>query len=112
MMIRFFSGSVAIAMNLFHDLHPVAAQTYAFQCIEPAAPIVPDSGQLMIEYKNEIEADFQRYFSEVTEYTACLSAAQSTAFTEAKAGWQAYQAFRDQAADPRPGISPEPMPDP
>lgn len=87
------------------------AQTYAFQCVEPVAPIVPDSAELAVEYRREIEADFQRYFSEVTDYSTCLSAAQSTAFTEAKIGWEAYRAFRAQAGDPAPDISSEPLPD-
>lgn len=92
---------------------PVAtAGTYAHQCTEPVQPLVPNNEELTLKYKAEIEADFQRYFSEVTDYSTCLSAAQSTAFTEATIGWEAYRTFRAQAGDPAPDISSEPLQDP
>lgn len=89
---------------------PARAGTYAFQCVEPIEALVPDDEHLATEYSEEIEADFQRYFSEVTDYSACLSAAQSTAFSDARKGWEAYRAFRAQAGDPAPYISPELLP--
>lgn len=94
--------SAAFALTIL-SAAPGTAQTYAWQCAEPIPPTVPQSAELQVEFRKEIEDDFQRYFSAVTDYSNCLAAAQATAYDDAKTGWLAYRSFRDQVGDPTPG---------
>jgi len=68
-------------------------------CLPPEAPIGTDAA-LVAEYRPEILADYERYFSESSAYIACLDEARGQAMAELSARVADYQTLFSSTARP------------
>ncbi|NJM81177.1 MAG: hypothetical protein HC844_00635 [Tabrizicola sp.] len=58
-----------------------------------SAPGVPSTDlpdEVLVEYRAEIGAEFEAYFSSITEHIACLDEERARAMDEARAATEAY----------------------
>ncbi|AUH66816.1 hypothetical protein [Paracoccus zhejiangensis] len=62
-------------------------------CIPPDHPIVPESDDLLVEYAEIIEEEFEIYFKEITTYFDCMDRSRHEAFLLAQRRTGAYQNF-------------------
>ncbi|MFD1797909.1 hypothetical protein FQV27_17870 [Paracoccus aurantiacus] len=66
-------------------------------CLPPAEPIVPIDDATFSEYADLIAEEFERYFSEVSPYIACLDAVRQHTFARAREISEQHRAFWDRA---------------
>ena len=66
-------------------------------CIPPREPFVPADDAAFGEYADLVADDFERYFSEVRPYIACLDAARQDAFARAREVSAQHEAFWKRA---------------
>ena len=69
---------------------PAAAQPELIRCLPPEAPMTELSAEVLDEYRTEIAAEFEAYFSSVTEHIACLDEERARVMDEARAATEAY----------------------
>jgi hypothetical protein len=69
---------------------PAAAQPEAIRCLPPEAPMTELPVDVLAEYRTEIAAEFEAYFSSVTEHIACLDEERARVLDEARAATEAY----------------------
>lgn len=82
---------MAAAAILLLFIHPAFAQ--APTCIPPEEPFAPADDAAFGEYADLVAEDFERYFSEVWPYIACLDAARQDAFARAREASALQEAF-------------------
>lgn len=66
-------------------------------CDPPVAPFLPESDATFKEYADLINQDFERYFTEVSRYSACLNNAHAELMAEAEAVSQLHRQFLERA---------------
>lgn len=66
------------------------AQAVMLHCLPPEPPIAALPDTALVEYRSEIAAEFEAYFSAVTDYIACLDDERSRTMDEARATTEAY----------------------
>ena len=98
---------LAAAAILLLFIHPAFAQ--APLCIPPEEPFVPADDAFFGEYGDLVAEDFERYFSEVGPYIACLDAARQDAFDRAREVSAQHEAFWKRADEM--GLTEEVAPD-
>jgi hypothetical protein len=79
-------GSDFLAVTLGFGLLISAAQASGTGQPLCLAPLSPDQGltsDVMREYRAELRAEFESYFSDVTSYVACIDAERERVLTEA-----------------------------
>lgn len=76
------------------------------ECLPPAGPIGTDPA-LVAEYRPEILADYERYFSESSTYITCLDAARGQAMAELSARVADYQTLFTSTAQPKASLQEE-----
>lgn len=64
-------------------------------CLPPSAPAVDLPARLLATYRTEISAEFEVYFSALSEYIACLDEERLRAMAEARDVAGAYSDFLD-----------------
>ncbi len=69
---------------------PAAAQPELIRCLPPEAPMTELPVDVLAEYRAEIAAEFEAYFSSITEHIACLDEERARAMIEARAATEAY----------------------
>lgn len=62
-------------------------------CAPPTPPYLPENDETLKEYADLINEDFERYFSEISEYSSCLDHARAELLTEAQAVSQLHGEF-------------------
>jgi hypothetical protein len=67
-----------------------AAQPAVIRCLPPEAPMTELPLDVLAEYRTEIAAEFEAYFSSITEHIACLDEERARAMDEARAATEAY----------------------
>lgn len=67
-----------------------AAQPEVIRCLPPDAPMTELPVDLLAEYRTEIAAEFEAYFSSITEHIACLDEERARVMDEARAATEAY----------------------
>lgn len=72
---------------------PTAAQPEVIRCLLPQVPITELPEAVLTEYRAEIAAEFESYFTAISDHIACLDAERSRALTEARDAADAYAAF-------------------
>jgi hypothetical protein len=69
---------------------PAFAQPEVIRCLPPEAPITELPVDVLAEYRTEIAAEFEAYFSSITEHIACLDEERARAMDEARTATEAY----------------------
>lgn len=80
----------SIAVCTSFDVVPAAAQPEVIPCAPPEAPMSELPVEVLAEYRSEIAAEFEAYFSAVTAHIACLDAERARAMDEARGATEAY----------------------
>ena len=62
-------------------------------CDPPVVPFMPESDATFKEYADLINQDFERYFTEMSRYSACLDHAHAELLAEAQAVSQLHREF-------------------
>jgi hypothetical protein len=62
-------------------------------CNPPVAPFMPESDAAFKEYADLINQDFERYFTEISRYSACLDQARAELMVEAQAVSKLHKEF-------------------
>ncbi|MEF9604814.1 hypothetical protein O4J55_21815 [Paracoccus sp. PXZ] len=80
---------------------PVMAQSGSPNavCLPPEEPYVPSDDDGFRAYADMVSEDFERYFSELTEYFACMDGTRLAVFERAREVSQDHQAFWKRAND-------------
>lgn len=76
------------------------------ECLPPEAPIGTDP-TLVTEYRPEILADYERYFSESSAYIACLDEARGEAMAELSARVVDYPTLFSSTEQPKTPLQEE-----
>ena len=71
-------------------VHTASAQPEVIRCLPPEAPMTELPVDVLAEYRTEIAAEFEAYFSSVTEHIACLDEERARVLDEARAATEAY----------------------
>jgi hypothetical protein len=69
---------------------PASAQPEVIRCLPPEAPMTDLPVDVMAEYRTEIAAEFEAYFSSITDHIACLDEERARVLDEARAATEAY----------------------
>lgn len=69
---------------------PASAQPEVIRCLPPEAPMTELPVDVLAEYRTEIAAEFEAYFSSITEHIACLDDERARVLDEARAATEAY----------------------
>lgn len=69
------------------------AQPEVIRCLAPKVPITALPEAVLSEYRAEIAAEFEAYFSDLSDHIACLDTERSRALSEARVATEAYSAF-------------------
>lgn len=69
---------------------PAAAQPEVIRCLPPGAPMTELPVEVLAEYRTEIAAEFEAYFSSISAHIACLDEERARAMDEARAATEAY----------------------
>jgi hypothetical protein len=69
------------------------AQPEVIRCLAPAVPMTALPDAVLAEYRAEISADFEAYFSAVSDYIACHDEQRVRVLAEANAATASYATF-------------------
>lgn len=69
------------------------AQPEVIRCLPPEVPITDLPEAILTEYRAEIAAEFEVYFTAVSAHIACLDTERSRALSEAHMATDAYSTF-------------------
>ncbi|WP_022705364.1 hypothetical protein [Pseudorhodobacter ferrugineus] len=69
------------------------AQPEVILCLAPAVPITALPEAVLAEYRAEISAEFEAYFSTVSDYIACHDEERARVLAEANAATASYASF-------------------
>jgi hypothetical protein len=72
---------------------PTAAQPEVIRCLPPQVPVTDLPEAVLAEYRAEIGAEFESYFSAISTHIACLDEERTRALTEARDAADAYATF-------------------
>ena len=80
----------AVATSTLLGVAPTSAQPEVIRCLPPEAPSTELPVDVLTEYRAEIAAEFETYFSSITEHIACLDDERARVLDEARAATEAY----------------------
>lgn len=69
------------------------AQPEVIRCLPPEVPITDLPAAVLSEYRTEITAEFETYFTAISDHIACLDTERNRAMSEARMATDAYYAF-------------------
>jgi hypothetical protein len=69
------------------------AQPEVIRCLAPEVPITDLPEAVLSEYRAEIAAEFEAYFTAVSTHIACLDTERGRTLSEAHMATEAYSAF-------------------
>ena len=69
------------------------AQPEVIRCLAPEVPITDLPEAVLAEYRAEITAEFEAYFTKLSDHIACLDTERSRALSEARLATETYSAF-------------------
>jgi len=70
-----------------------AAQPEVIRCLPPQVPITDLPEEVLLEYRADIGAEFESYFSAISTHIACLDDERTRALSEARDAADAYASF-------------------
>ena len=80
----------AVATSTLLGVAPTSAQPEVIRCLPPEAPSTELPVDVLTEYRAEIAAEFETYFSSITEHIACLDEERARVLDEARSATEAY----------------------
>ena len=80
----------AVATSTLLGVAPTSAQPEVIRCLPPEAPSTELPVDVLTEYRAEIAAEFEAYFSSITEHIACLDEERARVLGEARSATEAY----------------------
>lgn len=80
----------AVVTCVLIGMAPAAAQPEVIRCLPPEAPMTELPVEVLAEYREEIAAEFEAYFSSITDHIACLDEERARVLDEARAATEAY----------------------
>jgi len=83
-------AAFAVVTCALIDVDPAAAQPEVIRCLPPEAPMTELPVDVLAEYRAEIAAEFEAYFSSITAHIACLDEERARVLDEARAATEAY----------------------
>lgn len=89
--------TTALAVGIVLALLSWPAAGQVATCAPPARPFVPSDESNFSEYADLVAEDFERYFTEITTYFACMDEARQAAFHEAQEVSKEREAFWTRA---------------
>ena len=95
-------GSIAavlalLSLSLPASSTPANSAGAAIGCFPPEPPFVPQSDDDFRDYADLVAADFERYFSSLTDYFHCVDSERQAVFEQAKGISSLHQQFYDRA---------------
>lgn len=69
------------------------AQPEVIRCLAPEVPITDLPEAVLSKYRAEIAAEFEAYFTDLSDHIACLDSERSRAMSEARVASEAYSTF-------------------
>ncbi len=78
-------AAFAVVTCALIGVDPAAAQPEVIRCLPPEAPMTELPVDVLSEYRTEIAAEFEAYFSSITEHIACLDDERARVLDEARA---------------------------
>jgi len=69
------------------------SQPEVIRCLPPDVPTADLPEAVLAEYRAEIAAEFEVYFSDLSNHIACLDSERSRALSEARVATEAYSTF-------------------
>ncbi len=66
------------------------AQPEVIRCLPPEVPVTSLPAAVLVEYRAEISAEFEAYFTAIRDHFACLDAERTRALVEASVAAGAY----------------------
>ena len=83
-------SALAVSASVLTGLSDASAQAAPLLCVPPEAPMTSLPDAVLAEYRTEITAEFEAYFSAISDYIACLDEERARALDEARAATEAY----------------------
>jgi len=80
----------AVVTCAFFGVVPASAQPEVIRCLPPEAPMTELPAEVLGKYRTEIAAEFEAYFSSISEHIACLDEERARVLDEARAATEAY----------------------
>ena len=87
---RFLWRALVVSSAALVSATEASAQAAPLLCLPPEAPMTSLPEAVLVEYRAEIAAEFEAYFSAVTDYIACLDDERTRILDEARAATEAY----------------------
>lgn len=89
----------AVAAFTWIGIAAASAQPEGIRCLPPEAPMTELPVEVLAEYRTEIAAEFEAYFSSITGHIACLDEERARAMDEARAATEAYSRLINNIPD-------------
>lgn len=89
---RFLWRAVIVSSAALVGAPEASAQVAPLICLPPEAPMTSLPDAVLAEYRAEISAEFEAYFSAVSDYIACLDGERTRILDEARTATEAYSA--------------------
>lgn len=87
---RFLWRAIIVSSAALVSAPEASAQAAPLLCLPPEAPMTSLPDAVLAEYRAEITAEFEAYFSTVSEYIACLDGERARTLDEARIATEAY----------------------
>lgn len=87
---RIARSGLAACGTLLIGVTGALAQVGPLLCLPPEAPMTALPDTILSEYRDEISAEFEAYFSAVTAYIGCLDGERTRILEDARAATEAY----------------------
>lgn len=81
---------LAISAAALAGAFEASAQAAPLLCLPPEVPMTALPDTVLAEYRSDISAEFEAYFSAVTDYIACLDNERARILDEARVATEAY----------------------
>jgi hypothetical protein len=81
---------IAVAACTTVSVTAASAQPVVIHCLPPEAPMTELPVEVLAEYRAEIAAEFEAYFSSISAHIACLDGERARAMDEARVATEAY----------------------
>lgn len=82
--------ALSACVAVLADLSEASAQAAPLLCLPPEAPMTALPDTVLTEYRAEISAEFEAYFSAVSDYITCLDGERARILDEARTATEAY----------------------
>jgi hypothetical protein len=87
---RFLWRALIVSSAALVSAPEASAQPAPLHCLPPEAPMTSLPDAVLAEYRAEISAEFEEYFSAVSNYIACIDGERARILEEARTATETY----------------------